>query len=228
MRSSTEMSTPIRSLVLIDLLRDRKAEDSDPEPPAPEEPTISVEEHKARLEEARRETADLVRREERERFEAQLEEALAGARAEHEIELARERERIESAVGALQDAAKKLEASAVPWLDTLQTNLCALAVAVARQIIGELAERDSRIVRAIVQDALSQFGSAVQPLRVHLHPADLDVVRETTPDWEVRGMELVADPHVSRGGCVIEGPESLVDGDIESNLAMIYRKLVHG
>lgn len=43
---------------------------------------------------------------------------------------------------------------------------------------------------------------------------------ETTTIW-------VADARVSRGGCMVEGRERIVDGRIETALERVYRRLVH-
>ena len=62
------------------------------------------------------------------------------------------------------------------------------------------------------------------PTRVHGIGLDARLIKG--------GISLVAstipDETVSRGGCVVEGPERIVDGRVEGALERIYRTVSHG
>ncbi len=105
----------------------------------------------------------------------------------------------------------------------------ALSIGVARHVLGAELERNPEHIRSLVARALS-LAPLGGPLTVHLHPDDLEsvrdlpVVRESTQS----AVELrwLADPSLLRGGCVIEGPSSVVDGRIDRVLLDIYERLV--
>lgn len=104
----------------------------------------------------------------------------------------------------------------------------ALAIGVARHVIGAEVTADPEHIRLLVARALS-LAPLGGPLTIHLHPEDLESVRDLPGirDAGQATVELrwVADPSVLRGGCVIEGPASVVDGRIDRVLLDIYEKL---
>lgn len=104
----------------------------------------------------------------------------------------------------------------------------ALALGVARHVIGAEVESDPEHVRLLVARALS-LAPLGGPLTIHLHPDDLESVCDLpgVRNAEPGGVELrwLADPSVLRGGCVIEGPTSVVDGRIDRMLLDIYERL---
>ena len=104
----------------------------------------------------------------------------------------------------------------------------ALALGVARHVIGAEVEANPEHVRLLVARALS-LAPLGGPLTIHLHPDDLESVRDLPGirDAAPGAVELrwLADPSVLRGGCVIEGPTSVVDGRIDRVLLDIYERL---
>ena len=106
----------------------------------------------------------------------------------------------------------------------------ALAVGVARHVIGAEVSVDPQHVRLLVARALS-LAPLDGPLTIHLHPDDLESVRDlpAVRDGTPGRVELrwLADPSVLRGGCVVEGPASVVDGRIDRVLLDIYERLAN-
>jgi flagellar assembly protein FliH len=113
------------------------------------------------------------------------------------------------------------------WTANAEENVAALAIAVARHIVGREVSADPETVRALVRRALvgMPLDSAIV---VRLHPDDLAacaglVVPEVagrTPD-----IRWTADPHIMRGGCLIEGRERIIDGRIDTSLERAYRSI---
>jgi flagellar biosynthesis/type III secretory pathway protein FliH len=52
-----------------------------------------------------------------------------------------------------------------------------------------------------------------------------DVTEETTPIAGTREATWLADPRVSRGGCLIEGRDRIVDGRVDTALERAYRHM---
>jgi flagellar biosynthesis/type III secretory pathway protein FliH len=113
-----------------------------------------------------------------------------------------------------------------------QENLFALALAVARQVVGREVETDPKIVADLVRTALSHF-PLDQRVKVRLNPADLSALSgetsaETAPLTAGRDVRWIPDESVTRGGCIVEGPEHVVDGRLDTALERIYRKVFDG
>jgi flagellar assembly protein FliH len=103
--------------------------------------------------------------------------------------------------------------------DGTERELARLAMVVARQVIAhELALAPELIVQAVHQ-AIAALPAATRELRVRVHPDDLALLRQLGTD-ETHG-QLLADPALSRGDCVLESERSRLDARVESRLAAV-------
>lgn len=139
---------------------------------------------------------------------AGLAQGLAEARAQGREQLAR-------LASICEQAARPLEA-----LDAaVEQELAQLAMLVARRVIAqELAARPELIAQAVRQ-AAAALPAATRELRVRLHPDDLALMREleaTETHWQ-----LVADPALKRGDCLLESERSRLDARVETRLAVM-------
>jgi flagellar biosynthesis/type III secretory pathway protein FliH len=112
-----------------------------------------------------------------------------------------------------------------------EENLLALALAVARQILEREVQIAPEAVANLVSSALSHF-PLDQKIKVRLNPSDLTFLSgegADGPEVETVGREVrwIPDDTVSRGGCLVEGPEHVVDGRLDSALERIYRTVFH-
>lgn len=103
-------------------------------------------------------------------------------------------------------------------LDTeVEQELAHLALVIARRVLAqELATHPEHIVSAVRQ-AVAALPAAHRKLQVRLHPDDLALLREleaAEADWQ-----LVADPTIQRGGCLLESERSRLDARVETRLA---------
>lgn len=117
-------------------------------------------------------------------------------------------------------------------LGQMEENLTALALAVARQLMEREVHAEPEVVANLVRKALSHF-PLDQKLRIRLHPADLSgMSREQSggqaPVAGGREVRWIPDETIARGGCMVEGPERIVDGRVETALERIYRTVSHG
>lgn len=186
-----------------------------------DEGTTRLEEAEARIEELE----ERIEAEYRRGYEEGREDGRRETRAELEDE-------VEAAVASLADAASELEAELPGWERALEDNLRALAVAIARHVLGREVEADPGIVRERVREALDRF-PADEAVTLRLHPRDLSLLREAaeTTDLELgsgRDIEWRADGSLERGSCVADGPEHVVDGRTDRALLRVYKELSHG
>ena len=117
-------------------------------------------------------------------------------------------------------------------LEQMEENLTALALAVARQLMEREVRTEPEVVANLVRKALSHF-PLDQKLRIRLHPADLSgISREQSggqaPVAGGREVRWIPDEAIARGGCMVEGPERIVDGRVEAALERIYRTVNDG
>jgi flagellar biosynthesis/type III secretory pathway protein FliH len=114
----------------------------------------------------------------------------------------------------------------------MQDDLSALALAVGRLLMEREVRSEPEVVANLVRSALSQF-PLDQKLRIRLNPLDLSSIsRERSasqpPLSAGREVRWIPDETVARGGCVVEGPERIVDGRVATALERIYRAMSNG
>jgi flagellar assembly protein FliH len=134
---------------------------------------------------------------------------------------------VAAALSALNDAIASVELHTARWMANAEENIAALAVVVARHLVQREVTADPTIVRDLVQRALSQIpmDSAVT---VRLHPDDAATCNSlAAPDANRRlqDLRLIADAHITRGGCLVEGRERIIDGRVDTSLERAYRAI---
>lgn len=104
-----------------------------------------------------------------------------------------------------------------------------LAVKLAEKIIGREIERDDATLADIVSAAL-RHARQQESLTVRVNPADLPRVQahreRLDPSGRARFIDLVADPRVGHGGCIIEGESGTVDARLDTQLRVLERALL--
>lgn len=142
------------------------------------------------------------------------------ARDEFEREtMAQLRRVVELADGAVTDLRTALRAA--------EPEIVRLALHIARRVIHRDVEIDRTIVAAVTEAAIQQITTTGR-IRFRVHPTDVD---ELSAYWlHVHGMaegdrsyEIVADPKVHRGGCVVETRTGTLDAQIDVQLDEIEK-----
>ncbi|MBI1905622.1 MAG: flagellar assembly protein FliH [Rhodocyclales bacterium] len=172
-----------------------KATSATPEPPSIKLPT--AQDIEAMFEQARAEG-----------MEAGRAEGLAAARAEAT--------RLASLVSTMDAALDSVD-------DAVAEEIIALAIAVARRMVGQtLIDTPASIVDT-VKEVLQQ--TSHNEVRLHLHPDDAALVREhlATP-LEQGHHRIVEDPAIQRGGCRAEATGSQIDATLETR----WRRILEG
>ncbi len=175
-------------------------------------------------------------------FEARVTERLAALRPAVEAEAyargradglaegaAQGREQVTRVLDALMEATASVHAHEQRWLGNVEENLAAIAVTIARHVIHRELATDASVVTDLVARALRQFPLEKQ-LTVRLAADDHAIVMdalahgglEVPATHEIRWL---ADPHIVRGGCLVEGRERVLDGRIDTALERTYRAL---
>ncbi len=152
-------------------------------------------------------------------FEQGHKEGLAAAQKEITAQL----QRLKQILNAL---AEPLQAAD----DQVEQELIALAMAVARQIIRREIEQDPEQIIVVVREAMAELPSSARNIRIHLHPDDAALVRETlsTEEDDTAPWKIVEDMVLTRGGCRVESDTSRIDASLEKRLNAILTELLGG
>lgn len=162
-------------------------------------------------------------RERAEREHAQEVEALratlmAQAREEARAEQAAQMDALQARFAALVEQAIVTEQE---LRRAYQADLLALAVALAERILGREIATDPSVLERMLSVAIAHAqGSTITQIMVH--PDDLELAEqyiEPILSASHEGVEIVADPHVTRGGCVIGTRTGFIDARIDTQLA---------
>ncbi len=131
------------------------------------------------------------------------------------------------ALRALAAAAESVRIHEARWTANAEENIAALAIVVARHLVQREVEADHAIVHDLVRRALLAF-PIDQVVSVRLHPDDVAACgTASAPDkaGRVQDVRWIADPHIQRGGCLVEGRDRIVDGRIDTSLERAYRTI---
>ena len=106
-------------------------------------------------------------------------------------------------------------------LDALEQQLsgriAGVALELARQVVrSEISQRPEMVV-AVAEEALNTLLSSARQVTVNMHPDDYALARGALSEQLTsRGARVVADPHVSPGGCVVGSDIAVVDARVEA------------
>ncbi|MFQ5538639.1 MAG: FliH/SctL family protein [Gemmatimonadota bacterium] len=171
----------------------------------------------------------------------ELEEAYRRGRAQGE-EAARDaaRRELATALAAARKLMQGVQEQREAWESNLEERMVALSAAVARHLVDREMKDDPSFAVEVVHKAIALF-LPDEPLRVRVHPEDLLLLRQAdlerssgnegaevpSPGAEVAAHEIrwVPDEEMIRGGCVVEGPDKVVDGRVGEALERIYQRL---
>ncbi|WJW74573.1 flagellar assembly protein FliH [Thiohalobacter sp. IOR34] len=111
----------------------------------------------------------------------------------------------------------------------VEEELVSLAMLVARQLVRRELKTDPGEILAVVREALALLPVAARNVRLHLHPEDAALVRETLSVNEAeQEWKIVEDPVLSRGGCKLSSDSSQIDATVENRLNAVIARVLGG
>ncbi len=144
-----------------------------------------------------------------------------------------ERARLGPAIRAAEEAVQAINERDERWTGAIEDNIVTIALGIARHLLDREVELDPSFVESLVAKALATF-PVDQPVQIRVHPDDLTLIKALRAERPLGGYERsdehtvwVGDAMVTRGGCVVEGRDRIVDGRVETALERIYRRIVH-
>jgi flagellar assembly protein FliH len=154
--------------------------------------------------------------------------AAAAAVAEAQKLAAQFTERTSSAIEVLRATAEKLAAEA-------RTDALEIGFLVARRILEMELSASAEPLVNLVRSAVRRLGES-RKISIHLSPNDAQamnaVIEQRGPQAvapaSISKVEIVADPSLGRGDCLVEGDLVTVDGRINARLEELRRVLEAG
>lgn len=143
-------------------------------------------------------------------------EEVAAAIADHR----RSADRLAACASAMERALGELHGRDERVIAEIEPDIVQLAVALATELVGrELASVDAPVVDALAR-AVQLVPDRGAPT-VRVHPDDAETAREAVDAdivrWR-RDVELVADPTIERGGCVVDVGPCRIDAQLGTAL----------
>jgi flagellar assembly protein FliH len=171
-----------------------------------------------------------------EKARAQAAEMLQAAR-DHAAEVTRQaraagREAAEAEAGHLLLSAKGVLDEVQVWREQVAAGsermVLDLVIDIARALFGDGWSLDGPALKAAFAHALAE-ARPLGDLRVHVHPDDAAVLGPHWPEQQStqlgQHLELVPDPAIRRGGCLVEGDYGAVDARVETQLQLAIEAL---
>lgn len=103
--------------------------------------------------------------------------------------------------------------------EATEQELAQLALVVAQQVLAHELKSTPELIVPAIRQAATALPSATRELRVRLHPDDAALLRElgaVETHWQ-----LIADPALARGDCVLESERSRLDARVRTRLAAV-------
>jgi flagellar assembly protein FliH len=100
----------------------------------------------------------------------------------------------------------------------------------AQKVIERNCAEDPFILVELAKKAVAAF-PIEEAVRIRLHPVDQAIFTDGRFLGEVvgdRSVRWIPDPDVVPGGCVVEGPDKIVDARVDEALCRVVRALTDG
>ena len=153
------------------------------------------------------------------------EDGVMVARREAAAQESQRRALIERAIAALEEAVAGCRARETTALEAIEDDVAALAFELLETLLG----RELELSRAPGRDAVARgiaLISGWDPVRVRLHPDDIETVGDVADLAAGRDLTVVADPAIEPGGCVVEQGSTRVDAQLGPALERVRRALL--
>ncbi len=108
-----------------------------------------------------------------------------------------------------------------------EEELLQLVTAIARQLVRRELHSDPAQIISIIREGLAALPAGAAGIRVRLHPADADIVRELLQAEDGgRAWEIETDPLLEQGGCQIVSQTAQIDGRLDTRLNRVVATML--
>ena len=101
-----------------------------------------------------------------------------------------------------------------------------LACEMARQLLRHELSVNPNALQPVIREALDVLALQAKGATVHLNPIDMEVLRDSLQaEFLGLSLQLLADPAVKPGGCLVASAGTVVDGTLESRWRRVLANL---
>lgn len=108
----------------------------------------------------------------------------------------------------------------------LERALVGACMSAAKRLLSEELQLHPEKVTGAVREAVAALGDGARDLRIHLHPQDAQLLRDTLSLETEASWRLVSDATLGRGDCRVHSEAARVDARIATRAAAIERHLL--
>jgi flagellar assembly protein FliH len=131
--------------------------------------------------------------------------------------------RAEAMLRRLAQTLDELRSLRATMIRQTEQQMVQLALAIARRILRREATVDEDLLIALARVALERLGDAGSAT-IRLNPEDYShTVQRHGDHWAGSRVRVVADPSVSRGGCLVESDFGLIDASVDAQFEQVAR-----
>lgn len=153
--------------------------------------------------------------------QAAIDQAIAEARHTIDAEVA---DRVADLRARLAETIETVSGVATEFITNAENELVELALQIAKKVVGREVTSDREIALTLVRVSLAKLHNR-SVAEVHLHPEDFAFVNGQREKLDFRGtLELVEDPSISLGGCLVHTET----GDIDARIDSQFDEIAHG
>ncbi len=130
---------------------------------------------------------------------------------------------------ALQQAVEVVQSARSNHLSACETGVIRLAAAIAQRLVRRELRQNPDIPLVLIREAL-ELATGSHQITIHLHPGDYNTLRDRVAELtrlpgDGVAIEVLADPEVSPGGCLVHTEFGTIDQRFESQLSRMIEEL---
>ncbi|MCA9132537.1 MAG: hypothetical protein KDA45_05270 [Planctomycetales bacterium] len=138
--------------------------------------------------------------------------------------------RCKTAIAACETSVEALARETAQWLDRWRDQTVDLASKIAEKLLRRSMQDSSETLRAWMEEAIVAMRD-VRDIRVHVHPDDFSVAGQFLQQLaksvpQAASVEILSDPEVSLGGCIVRSSSGQIDQQLETQLQRLVDQLL--
>ncbi len=192
---------------------------------------------RAYLAEVQQQAAQIVsdaNRKAEEILQAAHQQGLASGKAEFEQQVERRAQqlsdqRCKTAIASCEATVQKLSGETTTWLTNWRNLTVSLSAKIAEKLVRRTMQDNEEVLRVWLEEAIVALRDS-RELRVLVNPDDFAVAGRflqnlTKSIPQAAQIEVIPDPEITKGGCVVRSMHGTIDQQLESQLERLVQQL---
>jgi flagellar assembly protein FliH len=134
--------------------------------------------------------------------------------------------RLDAVIAAFHETIEELHALRPELMHHTERELVHLAVVIAERILRHEVDVDRDLILVLARVAVDRLGERAAA-KIHLNPVDCEALSPGARE-SIGSIEIVADPAVERGGCLVRSAFGVIDAGIDAQIRALSRDLLGG